>query len=151
MLIHFFCVERALFDDDCCFSMFKQGPAGRALLEDDSDSRCMLSLLEEVPFNSKYISCDDNLGEPSLVSSQQVGLSSGSYLSSEKTDIELAEKEVARSMMSILLPQAIPLLKKINKKKKSKRKKNEKSTVSVRAASPHIPSGDRCQGNKIFL
>uniref|UniRef100_K3ZQ69 Uncharacterized protein n=1 Tax=Setaria italica TaxID=4555 RepID=K3ZQ69_SETIT len=120
VMIHFFCVERALFDDDYCFSMFKRVPAGRALLEDVSDSRCTLSLLEEVPGNSKYISCDDNLGEPSPVSSQQVGLSSGSYLSSEKTDIELAEKEVAKSMMSILLPQAIPLLKKINKKKKSK-------------------------------
>ncbi|RCV10839.1 hypothetical protein SETIT_2G140800v2 [Setaria italica] len=124
----------------------KRVPAGRALLEDVSDSRCTLSLLEEVPGNSKYISCDDNLGEPSPVSSQQVGLSSGSYLSSEKTDIELAEKEVAKSMMSILLPQAIPLLKKINKKKKSKRKKKEKSTVSVRTASPHIPSDGRCQG-----
>lgn len=116
-------------------------------MENVSDSRCTLPLLEEVPGNSKSTSLDDNLGEPSPVSSEQVGLSSGSYLSSEKTDLELAEKEVAKSMMSILLPQAIPLLKKINKKKKSKRKKKENSTVSVRTTSAHNPSDDRCQGN----
>jgi len=143
----YFCVERPLFDDDCCFSMFKRGPAGKALLENVSDSRCTLLSLEEVPGNSKSTSLDDNLGEPSPVSSEQVGLSSGSYLSSENTDLELAEKEVAKSMMSILLPHAIPLLKKINKKKKSKRKKKEKPTVSVRSASAHNPSNDRCQGN----
>ncbi|CAL5080302.1 unnamed protein product [Urochloa decumbens] len=124
----------------------ERGSAGVALLEDVSDSRCTLPLVEEVPGNSKYTSLDDNLGEPSPVSSQQVGLSSDSYLSSEKTDLELAEREVAKSMMSILLPQAIPLLKKINKKKKSKHKKKEKSTVSVITASAHNPFDDSCQG-----
>ncbi|RLM87068.1 uncharacterized protein C2845_PM04G10730 [Panicum miliaceum] len=136
--------------DNCNVSTHRnaneRGPAGRALLENVSDSRCTLPLLEEVPGNSKSTSPDDNLGEPSPVSSEQVGLSSGSYLSSEKTDLELAEKEVAKSMMSILLPQAIPLLKKINKKKKSKRKKKENSSVSVRTTSAHNPSDDRCQG-----
>ncbi|CAL5065464.1 unnamed protein product [Urochloa decumbens] len=124
----------------------EQGFAGIALLEDVSDSRCTLPLVKEVPGNSKYTSLDDNLGEPSPVSSQQVGLSSDSYFSSEKTDLELAEREVTKSMMSILLPQAIPLLKKINKKKKSKHKKKENSTVSVRTASAHNPSDDCCQG-----
>ncbi|OEL18842.1 hypothetical protein BAE44_0020139, partial [Dichanthelium oligosanthes] len=124
----------------------ERDPAGRPQLEDVSDSRCTLPLLEELPGNSKYTSLDDNLEESSPVSSEQIGLSSGSYLSSEKTDLELAEKEVAKSMMSILLPQAIPLLNKINKKKKSKHKKKEKSTVSVRTASSHNPSDDRCQG-----
>ncbi|CAL5075384.1 unnamed protein product [Urochloa decumbens] len=124
----------------------EQSFAGIALLEDVSDSRCTRPLVKEVPGNSKYTSLDDNLGEPSPVSSQQVGLSSDSYFSSEKTDLELAEREVTKSMMSILLPQAIPLLKKINKKKKSKHKKKENSTVSVRTASAHNPSDDCCQG-----
>ncbi|PAN11118.1 hypothetical protein PAHAL_2G142800 [Panicum hallii] len=136
--------------DNCNVSTHRnaneRGPAGTALLENVYDSRCTLPSLEEVPGNSKSTSLDDNLGEPSPVSSEQVGLSSGSYLSSEKTDLELAEKEVAKSMMSILLPQAIPLLKKFNKKKKSKRKKKENSTVSVRTTSAHNPSDDRCQG-----
>jgi len=50
--------------------MFKRGPAGKALLENVSDSRCTLLSLEEVPGNSKSTSLDDNLGEPSPVSSE---------------------------------------------------------------------------------
>lgn len=104
-------------------------------------------MLEEVPGNAKSAPLDDNLGEPSPVSSQQVGLSSGSYLSSEMSDIELAEKEVAKSMMSILLPQAIPLLTKSKKKKKSKHKKKENYTLSAKIASAYNPSNIRCRGN----
>ncbi|ONM20801.1 DNA binding [Zea mays] len=119
---------------------------GRALLQDVSDSRCTLPLLEEVPKNAQSTSLDDNLGESSLVSSQQVGLSSGSYLNSEKSDIELAEKEVAKSMMSILLPQAIPLLMKSYKRKKFKHKNRENSTVSVKTVSAYNPSDSCCRG-----
>ncbi|KAJ1288577.1 hypothetical protein BS78_02G098200 [Paspalum vaginatum] len=124
----------------------EQDPAGRALLQDVSGSRCTIPLLEEVPGNSKYTSLDDNLGEPFPISSQKVGLSSDPYLSSEKSNLELAEKEVAESMLSILLPQAIPLLKKSNKKKKTKHKKKENSIISVRTASAQNPSDGRCRG-----
>lgn len=124
--------------------MFKGDTVGRALLQDVSDSRCTLPLLEEVSNNAQSISLDDNLGEPSLVSSQQVGLSSGSYLSSEKSDIELAEREVAKSMMSILLPQAIPLMK--TYKRKSKHRNKETSTVLAKTVSAY-PSDSCCQGN----
>jgi len=127
--------------------MFKGDTVGRALLQDVSDSRCALPLLEEVPNNAQSTSLDDNLGEPSLVSSQQVGLSSGSYSSPEKSNIELAEKEVAKSMMSILLPQAIPLLMKTYKGKKSKHKNKETSTVSAKTVSAYNPSDSCCQGN----
>lgn len=123
--------------------MFKGDTVGRALLQDVSDSRCTLPLLEEVSNNAQSISLD-NLGEPSLVSSQQVGLSSGSYLSSEKSDIELAEREVAKSMMSILLPQAIPLMK--TYKRKSKHRNKETSTVLAKTVSAY-PSDSCCQGN----
>lgn len=126
--------------------MFKGDTVGRALLQDVSDSRCALPLLEEVPNNAKSTSLDDNLPEPSLVSSQQVGLSSGSYLSSELSDIDLAEKEVAKSMMSILLPQAIPLLMKTYKRKKTKHKNKETSTVLAKTVSAY-PSDSCCQGN----
>lgn len=108
-------------------------------------------MLEEVPGNAKSASLDDNLGEPSRVSSQQVGLSSGSYLSSEMSDIELAEKEVAKSMMSILLPQAIPLLTKSKKRKKSKHKKKENYTLSAKIASAYNPSNIRCRGNYFWF
>ncbi|XP_062208252.1 uncharacterized protein LOC133909716 isoform X3 [Phragmites australis] len=122
------------------------GPASKARLQDVSESRCLLPLLEEIPDNSKHTLVDDNLGEPPPSSSQQVGFSSGySYLSSENSDLESAEKEVAKSMMSILLPQAIPLLKKSNKKK-NKQKKNNKFSASVRTASAHNPSDHGCQG-----
>jgi hypothetical protein len=127
--------------------MFKGDTVGRALLQDVSDSRCALPLLEEVPNNAQSTSLDDNLGEPSLVSSQQVGLSSGSYSSPEKSNIELAEKEVAKSMMSILLPQAIPLLMKTCKRKKSKHKNKETSIVLAKTVSAYNPSDSCCQGN----
>ncbi|XP_021310676.1 uncharacterized protein LOC8062589 isoform X3 [Sorghum bicolor] len=148
LIVH--CPDMLTSVDKCNVSTHKNtsegDTVGRALLQDVSDSRCSLPLLEEIPNNAQSTSLDDNLGEPSLVSSQQVGLSSGSYSSPEKSNIELAEKEVAKSMMSILLPQAIPLLMKTYKRKKSKHKSKETSTVSAKTGSAYNPSVSCCQG-----
>ncbi|TVU10724.1 hypothetical protein EJB05_44270, partial [Eragrostis curvula] len=118
---------------------------GSAWLRDVSDTRCPPPLLEEVPDNSKH-STVDNVGETPPCSSQQGDSPSGSYLGSEKSGLESAEKELALSTMSILRPQAITLRKRSNKEKKSKHKKNEKINASVRKASAHIPSDDCCKG-----
>lgn len=131
--------------------MFKGGPGSRAQLQVVSGSRCMPPLLEEIPCDSKCTLVDDYLGEYVPNSSQEDCLSSGSYLSSEKSDLESAEKEVAKSMMTFLLPQAIPLLKKTHRKKKVKQKKKEEYTVSMRTASAQNPSADGCQGNQFSL
>ncbi|KAL6863786.1 hypothetical protein ACP4OV_016689 [Aristida adscensionis] len=122
------------------------GPVGRALLQDVSDSGCILPFPEEIPGTSKYATVDDSCGESPLASSQHVGSSSGSYLSPQKSDLESAEKEVAKSMLSILLPEAIPLLKKRYKKKKSKKTKQGKFDVSGKTVSAQSPSDDGCQG-----
>ncbi|KAL6600312.1 hypothetical protein ACP70R_045112 [Stipagrostis hirtigluma subsp. patula] len=123
------------------------GSVGRARLQDVPDSGCIVPLLEELPGTSKYTLVDNNFGEPPLASSQHVSLSSGSsYLSSEKSDLESAEKEVVRSMLSILLPKAIPLLNRTYKRRKSKKKMEGEFTVSGKTESAHNPSNDDCQG-----
>ncbi|KAG8083260.1 hypothetical protein GUJ93_ZPchr0015g6991 [Zizania palustris] len=114
--------------------------------EDATGSRYTPPLLEEIPCNSKHTLVDDNLGELVADSSQQVGLSSSSYVSSEKSELESAEREIAKSMMTILLPQAIPLLKKTHRKKKAKRKEKGQFAVSTRSASSENPSADCCRG-----
>uniref|UniRef100_A0A453KG22 Uncharacterized protein n=2 Tax=Aegilops tauschii subsp. strangulata TaxID=200361 RepID=A0A453KG22_AEGTS len=78
-------------------------------------------------------------------SSQEDGLSSSSYLGSEKSDLEVAEKEVARSMMTFLLPQAIPLLEKTYRRRKVKQKKKE-DAVLARSVAAQNPSADGCEG-----
>jgi hypothetical protein len=115
---------------------------------DGSGSRC-----GKGPDYSKCTSIDYSLGEPFQSSSQQVDSSSGSYLSSEKSDLEAAEKEAARFMMSFLLPQAIPFLKKskMKKKKKPKQKVNENFSGSVRTAPVHKHSHDCFKGNFSIL
>lgn len=106
------------------------------------------SRFDGVPDYLNCTSVNDRLGEPSQCSSQQVDLSAGSYLSSERSDLESAEKEAARFMLSFLLPQAIPFLEKSKKKKKkSKQKENKIFTGSLRKASAHITSDDCCKGS----
>uniref|UniRef100_A0A0E0LY55 FYR C-terminal domain-containing protein n=1 Tax=Oryza punctata TaxID=4537 RepID=A0A0E0LY55_ORYPU len=114
--------------------------------EDVTGSRCTSSLLEDMPCNSTHTLVDDNLGDFVADSPEQVGLSSSSYLSSQKSDLESAEREVAKSMMSILLPQAIPLLKKTHRKKKKVKHKKREETISTIAASAENPSADGCRG-----
>uniref|UniRef100_A0A0D9XBG3 FYR C-terminal domain-containing protein n=1 Tax=Leersia perrieri TaxID=77586 RepID=A0A0D9XBG3_9ORYZ len=114
--------------------------------KDATGSRCMSSLLEERPCNSKHTLVDENRGESVADSPEQVGLSSSSYLSSQKSDLDPSEREVVMSMMSILLPQAIPLLEKTRRKKKVKHKKNEEYTILTRTASTENPSAAGCQG-----
>jgi hypothetical protein len=49
---------------------------------------------------------------------EEIG-TSGSIASSEKSDYDSVGQEMAKSMMTFLLPQAIPLLKKASRKKKA--------------------------------
>ncbi|KAK3143238.1 hypothetical protein QOZ80_4BG0360570 [Eleusine coracana subsp. coracana] len=114
---------------------------GNASEGDVSDSR-----RGRVPDNLKCtsISIDDNFRRPSQNSSQQVDLSSLSDFSSQKSDLESAEMEAARFMLSSLLPQAIPFLKK--SKKKSKQKRNDIFTGLLRTASGDKPSNYCCKG-----
>lgn len=49
---------------------------------------------------------------------EEIGISS-SNVSSEKNDNDSVGQEMAKSMMTFLLPQAIPLLKKASRKKKA--------------------------------
>jgi hypothetical protein len=129
------------------FSMFKGGLGSNAQLLDSSISRCLPPLLEEIPFDSKCTLVNDSLEDYAPNSSQEDGLSSSSYLDSEKSGLDLAEKEVARSMMAFLLPQAIPLLTKTYKRRKTKQKKKEVPEVIARSASAPNPSADGGQGN----
>uniref|UniRef100_A0ACD5Y481 Uncharacterized protein n=1 Tax=Avena sativa TaxID=4498 RepID=A0ACD5Y481_AVESA len=124
----------------------KGGLGSNAQLWDSSTSICMPPLLEEVPFDSKCTLVNDSLGDYAPSSSQEDGLSSSSYLGSEKSDLDLAEKEVARSMMAFLLPQAIPLLTKTYKRRKIKQNKKEEHEVLARSASAQNPSADGGQG-----
>ncbi|CAM0950618.1 unnamed protein product [Alopecurus aequalis] len=123
----------------------KGGLGGNAQLWDSSTSRCMPPL-EKVPLDSKYTLVNDNLGDYAPNSSQEDGLSPSSYLGSEKSDLDLAEKEVARSMMAFLLPQAIPLLTKTYRRRKIKQKKKEEYEVVARSAAAQNPSADGGQG-----
>jgi hypothetical protein len=127
--------------------MFKGGLGSNAQLWDSSSSRCMPPLLEKIPSDSKGTLVNDNVGDYAPSSSQEDGVSSSSYLDSEKSDLDLAEKEVARSMMAFLLPQAIPLLTKTYKRRKIKQKKKEENEVLARSASAQNPSADGGQGN----
>ncbi|XP_024311690.1 uncharacterized protein LOC100827244 isoform X3 [Brachypodium distachyon] len=106
----------------------------------------MTSLLPQTIPLLKRTRVDDTLGEYVLSSSQEDGLFSSSYLSSEKADLESAENEVAKSMMTSLLPQTIPLLKKTCIKKKVKQKGNARYRALIRTASAQNPSADDCQG-----
>uniref|UniRef100_A0ACD5XQ02 Uncharacterized protein n=1 Tax=Avena sativa TaxID=4498 RepID=A0ACD5XQ02_AVESA len=76
----------------------KGGLGSNAQLWDSSTSICMPLLLEKVPFDSKCTLVNDSLGDYAPSSSQEDGLSSSSYLGSEKSDLDLAEKEVARNL-----------------------------------------------------
>ncbi|XP_047051180.1 uncharacterized protein LOC124656491 [Lolium rigidum] len=124
----------------------KGGLGSNAQLLDSSISRCLPPLLEEIPFDSKCTLVNDSLEDYAPNSSQEDGLSSSSYLDSEKSGLDLAEKEVARSMMAFLLPQAIPLLTKTYKRRKIKQKKKEVPEVIARSASAPNPSADGGEG-----
>ncbi|KAF2915048.1 hypothetical protein DAI22_09g002100 [Oryza sativa Japonica Group] len=115
-------------------------------LQDATGSRCTSSSLEDMPCNSTHTLVDDNLGEFVADSPEQVALSSSSYLSSQKSDLESAEREVAKSMMSILLPQAIPFLNKTHRKKKKVKHKKREETISTTTALAENPSADGCRG-----
>ncbi|KAF0921328.1 hypothetical protein E2562_003128 [Oryza meyeriana var. granulata] len=135
--------------DNCNNELDIAADEGSNKLQDVTGSRCTSSLLEEIPCNSKHTLVDDNLGEFVADSPEHVGLSSSSYLSSQMSDLESAEREVAKSMMTILLPQAVPLLKKTHrKKKKVKHKKKEEYTILTRTASTENPSAG-CRGGAV--
>lgn len=126
--------------------MFKGDPVSNSQLCVVSTPICMPPLPEEMPCDSKCTLVNDNLGDYVPNSSQEDGLSSSSYLGSEKSDLEAAEKEVARSMMTFLLPQAIPLLEKTYRRRKVKQKKKE-DAVLARSVAAQNPSADGCKGN----
>ena len=146
MTVDLIIIERPVLDNDVFFSMFKGGLGNNEQLWDSSTSRCMPQLLEKIPLDSKCTLVNDSLGDYAPSSSQEDGLSSSSYLDSEKSDLDFAEKEVARSMMAFLLPQAIPLLTKTYRRRKTKQKKIEHE-VLARNASAQNPSADGGQGN----
>lgn len=58
---------------------------------------------------------------------------SHSYASSEKSDLDLVGQEIAKSMMTLLLPQAVPLLKKVSRKKKASVSPSKDSSCMVRS------------------
>ncbi|EMS64484.1 hypothetical protein TRIUR3_18208 [Triticum urartu] len=124
---------------------FEGDPVSNSQLSVVSTPICMPPLLEEIPCDSKCTLVNDNLGDYVPNSSQEDGLSSSSYLGSEKSDLEAAEKEVARSMMTFLLPQAIPLLEKTYRRRKVKQKKKE-DAVLARSVAAQNPSADGCKG-----
>ncbi|KAM3274277.1 hypothetical protein ACQJBY_043430 [Aegilops geniculata] len=126
-------------------SFNKGDPVSNSQLSVVSTPICMPPLLEEKPCDSKCTLVNDNLGDYVPNSSQEDGLSSSSYLGSEKSDLEAAEKEVARSMMTFLLPQAIPLLEKTYRRRKVKQKKKE-DAVLARSVAAQNPSADGCKG-----
>uniref|UniRef100_A0A453KFZ6 Uncharacterized protein n=1 Tax=Aegilops tauschii subsp. strangulata TaxID=200361 RepID=A0A453KFZ6_AEGTS len=126
-------------------SFNKGDPVSNSQLSVVSTPICMPPLLEEKPCDSKCTLVNDNLGDYVPSSSQEDGLSSSSYLGSEKSDLEVAEKEVARSMMTFLLPQAIPLLEKTYRRRKVKQKKKE-DAVLARSVAAQNPSADGCEG-----
>ncbi|XP_015696535.1 uncharacterized protein LOC102720352 [Oryza brachyantha] len=136
--------------DNCDNELDIAADEGSSKLQDVIGSRCTPSLLKEIPHNSRHTLVNDNMGESVADSPEQVGLSSSSYLSSQMSDLESAEREVAKSMMAILLPQAIPLLKKTHrkKKKKVKHKNKEEYTTSTRTVSTENPSAG-CRGGAV--
>ncbi|VAI30410.1 unnamed protein product [Triticum turgidum subsp. durum] len=125
-------------------SFNKGDPVSNSQLSVVSTPICMPPLLEEIPCDSKCTLVKDKLGDYVPNSSQEDGLSSSSYLGSEKSDLEAAEKEVARSMMTFLLPQAIPLLEKTYRRRKVKQKKKE-DAVLARSVAAQNPSADGCK------
>lgn len=86
----------------------------------------------------------------------EIGSSSGSSNPSlEKMDLDLAGQELARSMMTFLLPRAVPLLTKTYVKRRSRRKnpQNKSNHCSTSLASKsaekvesQYPIGMACQG-----
>lgn len=114
-------------------------------------SQHKFAMTDEMCYSVTCTQDDDTLCKVVIKDSlPEIGSSSGSSNASlEKMDLYSAEQELAKSMMTLLLPRALPLLKKTYERRPRSRSRESSRTVSSlqRSGGQNDDIGFRCRGN----
>ena len=113
-------------------------------------SQHKFAMTDEMRYSVTCTQDDDTLCKAVIKDSlSEIGSSSGSSNASiEKMDLYSAGQELAKSMMTFLLPRALPLLKKTYERRPRSRSRETSRTVSTlqRSGGQNDDIGLRCRG-----